>query len=323
MNQVLEELEKTGIVPVITIDDAEKAAPLAKALAAGGIPCAELTFRTAGGEEAMRRIAAEAPGVLLGAGTVLTADQVDRAAAAGAKFIVSPGLNPKVVARCAEKGVPVIPGCATPSDIERALEAGLEAVKIFPAEQSGGLDYIKALAAPYPNLKFMPTGGINAQNIAAYIAFDRVLACGGSWMAGADLINAGAFEKITALCREAVWSLLGFSMAHVGVNAQNGEEAFRAAKLLEALFGFIPRPGPAGNSIFAGDGVEIMKSPGPGACGHIAVRTNSITRARAFLERSGVSFRPESAKTDDKGALYLIYLRDEIAGFAVHLVQKR
>jgi 2-dehydro-3-deoxyphosphogluconate aldolase/(4S)-4-hydroxy-2-oxoglutarate aldolase len=169
----------------------------------------------------------------------------------------------------------------------------------------------------------MPTGGINARNIAAYIAFDQVLACGGSWMAGADLIGAGDFERITALCREAVWSLLGFSAAHVGINAQNEAEALGTAKLLETLFGFAPRPGAGGGSVFAGEGVEIMKTPGPGARGHIAVRTNSITRARAFLERAGVSFRPESARTDAKGALFSIYLKEEIAGFAVHLVQKR
>jgi 2-dehydro-3-deoxyphosphogluconate aldolase/(4S)-4-hydroxy-2-oxoglutarate aldolase len=322
VDQVLEELGKMGLVPVITIDDTEKALPLAGALMAGGLPCAEITFRTAQGEDALRRITAEAPGILAGAGTVLTAGQVDRAAAAGAKFIVSPGLNPKVVSRCREKGLPVIPGCASPSDMERALELGLEAVKFFPAEQAGGLDYLRAVAAPYPGLKFMPTGGINARNAAAYIAFDRVLACGGSWMAGADLIRAGDFEKITALCREAVWSLLGFSVAHVGINVRDGDDARGAVKLLEALFGFVPRPGP-GASVFAGEGVEVMNPPGPGTHGHIAVRTNSILRARAFLERAGISFRPETARTDAGGALSAIYLTEEIAGFAVHLVQKK
>jgi len=204
MHKVLEEIGKTGIVPVIKIDDVEKAVPLARALIAGGIPCAEITFRTAQGEEAIRRIAKEVPGILLGAGTVLTTDQVDRAIAAGAKFIVSPGLNPKVVAHSVQKGIPITPGCANPSDIEQALEFNLEVVKFFPAEQAGGLEYIKAVAAPYPNVKFMPTGGINAENIVRYIAFEKVLACGGSWMAGADLINSGDFETITALSRAAV-----------------------------------------------------------------------------------------------------------------------
>jgi len=204
MHKVLEEIGKIGIVPVIKIDDVEKAVPLARALIAGNIPCAEITFRTAQGEEAIRRIAKEAPGILLGAGTVLTTDQVDRAIAAGAQFIVSPGLNPKVVAHCVQKKIPITPGCANPSDIEQALEFNLDVVKFFPAEQAGGLEYIKAVAAPYPNVKFMPTGGINAENIVRYIAFEKILACGGSWMASAELINSGDFEKITALSRAAV-----------------------------------------------------------------------------------------------------------------------
>jgi 2-dehydro-3-deoxyphosphogluconate aldolase/(4S)-4-hydroxy-2-oxoglutarate aldolase len=321
MHHILEELGKIGIVPVITIEDVEKAVPLAQALIAGGIPCAELTFRTAQAEEAIRRIAAEVPGILLGAGTVLSAEQVDRALAAGARFIVSPGLNSKVVAHCAGRDIPIIPGCANPSDIERALEAGLEVVKFFPAEQAGGLDYIKAIAAPYPGLKFMPTGGINARNIASYIAFEKVHACGGSWMAGADLVKAGDFEQVTRLSREALWSLLGFSMVHLGINAGTEEAAQKAVRQFTALFGFAAKPGAA--SIFAGDGIEIMKSSGRGTHGHIAIGTNSVSRARAFLERAGFSFLPESAKTGDHGVLSAIYLKDEIAGFAVHLVQKK
>jgi 2-dehydro-3-deoxyphosphogluconate aldolase/(4S)-4-hydroxy-2-oxoglutarate aldolase len=207
MHEVLKELGKIGIVPVIKIDDAEKAVPLARALAAGGIPCAEITFRTAQGEEAIRRIAQEVPGILLGAGTVLTTDQVDRAAGAGAKFIVSPGLNPKVALYCIEKNMPFAPGCVTPSEIEQALEFGFDLVKFFPAEQAGGIEYIKAVSAPYPNIKFIPTGGINADNIFRYAAFEKIHACGGSWMASAELINSGDFDKITALSREAVASL--------------------------------------------------------------------------------------------------------------------
>jgi len=204
MNTIFEELGKIGIIPVIAINDVEKAVPLAKALAAGGIPCAEITFRTAQGEEAIRRITAEVPEVLVGAGTVLTCDQVDRAVNAGAKFLVSPGFNPKVVAYCVEKGILIAPGCATPSEMEQALEFGLDVIKFFPSEQAGGRDYIKAVSAPYPSLKFIPTGGINAGNIAKYLTFEKVLACGGSWMATTDLINAGDFEKITALSREAM-----------------------------------------------------------------------------------------------------------------------
>jgi 2-dehydro-3-deoxyphosphogluconate aldolase/(4S)-4-hydroxy-2-oxoglutarate aldolase len=204
MQAILETLGKIGVVPVIKIDDAEKAVPLAAALAAGGIPCAEITFRTAQGEEAMRRIRAGLPGVLLGAGTVLTVDQVDRAIDAGAQFLVSPGFNPKVVAHSVKRGALIVPGCSTPTDIEQALEFGLEVVKFFPAEQAGGLEYIKAVAAPYAQVRFLPTGGINQGNLAKYLAYDRVVACGGSWMAASELINAGDFGRITALCEEAV-----------------------------------------------------------------------------------------------------------------------
>ncbi|MDR0456772.1 MAG: bifunctional 4-hydroxy-2-oxoglutarate aldolase/2-dehydro-3-deoxy-phosphogluconate aldolase [Treponema sp.] len=318
MNSILEKLGKTGIVPVIKIDDAEKAVPLAKALAAGGVPCAEITFRTAQGEEAIRRIAGEAPEVLVGAGTVLTVDQVDRAIGAGAQFIVSPGFNPAVVSHCQRKGIPITPGCANPSDIEQALEFGLEAVKFFPAEQAGGLEYIKAVSAPYPNLKFIPTGGIHAGNIARYIAFDKVLACGGSWMAGADLINAGEFEKITALSREAVLALLGFSVAHIGINTGGHEMAAPAAALFNSLFGFALKEG--NGAVFAGNILELVTTTAPGTHGHIAIATNTIARAIAHLERGGIALDHANARKDAQGNVRAIYLKEEILGFAVHLV---
>jgi len=321
MHAILEEIKKIGIIPVIRIDDADRAVPLAKALHAGGIPCAEVTFRTAQGEEAMRRINSEFPGILLGAGTVLSVEQVDKAMAAGAKFIVSPGFNPRVVSYCVDKGIPVMPGCSTPSDIEQALEMGLEAVKFFPAEQAGGLEYIKAIAAPYSSMYFIPTGGINAQNIAKYIAHEKILACGGSWMVDAELIKAGEFDRITSLCREAMLSLLGFQMIHIGINTENEETALKAANRFSALFGFLNKAG--NSSIFSGDGIEIMKSPYLGKNGHIAIATNTVFRARAFFERQGIEFNQSSAKADAKGNLTAVYFNEEIGGFAVHLVQKK
>ena len=321
MHAVLEELKKIGIIPVIKIDDADKAVPLAKALIAGGIPCAEVTFRTAQAEEAIRRINQEVPEILLGAGTVLTTAQVDKAISAGAKFIVSPGFNPKVVAYCVEKGIPITPGCSTPSDIEQALEMGIEVVKFFPAEQAGGLEYIKAISAPYSSMYFVPTGGINAQNIAKYILFDKILACGGSWMVNADMINAGEFDKITALCREAMLNMLGFQMIHVGLNAENDAAALSAANRLCALFGFQNKIG--NSSIFSSDGIEIMKSPGYGKNGHIGFATNSVFKGKAFFERQGIEFIAESAKSDAKGNLAAVYFKEEICGFAIHLVQRK
>ena len=203
MNEILERIQKTGIIPVVALEDVKDALPLAQALCDGGLPCAEVTFRTAAAEESIRLMSEKFPDMLIGAGTVLTIEQVDRAVAAGARFIVSPGFNPKVVKHCVDKGIPITPGCSCPSDIEQALEFGLDVVKFFPAEPSGGLKMIKALAAPYNMVKFMPTGGINATNVKDYLAYDRILACGGSWMVKGDMIKAGDFEKITVLAKEA------------------------------------------------------------------------------------------------------------------------
>ena len=197
-------IRKTGIVPVVVLDDAKDAEPLAEALIRGGLPCAEVTFRTAAAEESIRRMTEKFPEMLVGAGTVLTTEQVDRAVAAGAKFIVAPGLNPVTVKYCLEKGIPVFPGVLTPSEIEQALSLGLQVVKFFPAEPSGGLKMIQAIAAAYVGLKFMPTGGINAKNVGEYLADEKhILACGGSWMVKKDLIAAGEFGKIEEMAREA------------------------------------------------------------------------------------------------------------------------
>lgn len=204
MENVLKKIEAAGVVPVIAIDSADKAVPLAKALIAGGIPCAEITFRTAAGPEAIRRIAQEVPEVLVGAGTVLTSRQADEAVAAGARFVVSPGFNPRVVDHCLANGVHIVPGCATPSDMEQAVERGLAAVKFFPAEPAGGIAYLRAVAAPYPMLRFMPTGGIAPDNLAQYLAFPKVFACGGSWMVQRELVAQGCYERISELCKQAV-----------------------------------------------------------------------------------------------------------------------
>lgn len=204
MNTIIEEISRIGIVPVVVLDDAEKAVPTAKALRAGGINCAEVTFRTAAAEAAIKNITAALPDMLVGAGTVLTTEQADRAAAAGARFIVTPGYNPKVVDHCIAKGIPIVPGCMDTHAIELAIEAGLDTVKFFPAEAAGGLPMIKALAGPYTGLKFMPTGGINADNLTEYLSFKKVIACGGSWMVKSALIEEERYDEITRRTKEAV-----------------------------------------------------------------------------------------------------------------------
>lgn len=203
MNEVLERLGKIGIVPVLVLEDAKDAYNLGRALMEGGLPCAEVTFRTEAAEESIRILSRTYPEMLLGAGTVLSIEQVDRAVKAGASFIVSPGTNPEVVEYCVKKNIPIVPGTCTPSNVETCLEYGLELVKFFPAEPCGGLDFIKAIAAPYTGVKFMPTGGINAGNVKEYLKYDRILACGGSWMVKKDLIKAGDFDTIKELTQEA------------------------------------------------------------------------------------------------------------------------
>ena len=192
-----------AVVPVVVLNNADDAVPLADALIKGGLPCAEVTFRTDAAEESIRRICESFPDMLVGAGTVLTTEQVERAYKAGAKFIVSPGFDPEIIDCCISIGLPVLPGCITPTEIAQAVKRGLKVVKFFPAEQSGGVAMIKAMAAPYSMVKFMPTGGISTKNLADYLSCDKILCCGGSWMVKEDLIKSGSFDKITDMTREA------------------------------------------------------------------------------------------------------------------------
>lgn len=204
MKTIAEQFYEYGVVPVVVLEEAKDALPLAKALVEGGLPCAEVTFRTEAAEESIRLMSEKYPEMLVGAGTVLTTEQVDRAAAAGAKFIVSPGFDPEIVDYCLEKKIPVFPGCITPSEVAQAVKRGLQVVKFFPAEQAGGVAMIKAMAAPYTMVKFMPTGGISAKNLKDYLSFGKILCCGGSWMVKGDMIRNGEFDKIREMTKEAV-----------------------------------------------------------------------------------------------------------------------
>ena len=240
MDKICEELYKIGIVPVIAIDDAKDAEPLAKALINGGLPAAEITFRTAAAEDAIRIISEKFPQMIVGAGTVLNKDQADRAKKAGAKFIVSPGFNRSNVEYIMSLGVPVVPGCATPGEVEQAIELGLDCVKFFPAEQNGGIAMIGAMAAPYGNMHFMPTGGINLSNINDYLSFDKVFCCGGSWMVKKDLISAGKFDEIEKMTRAAVKAMLRFTVeakdGHLEATCKNLDRAVYHLKRQGASF---------------------------------------------------------------------------------------
>jgi 2-dehydro-3-deoxyphosphogluconate aldolase/(4S)-4-hydroxy-2-oxoglutarate aldolase len=258
--------------------------------------------------------------MLVGAGTVLTCEQVDKALAAGAQFLVSPGFNPEVVKYAISKGAAILPGTATAGEMEQAMALGLSVVKFFPAEQNGGVAKLKALAGPYKTLKWMPTGGVSTKNMMDYLSFDQILACGGSWMVKKDLIEGEKWDEITRICKEAVKTMLGFSIHHVGINCENADEAANSAKFLCAAFGLDYKDG--NSSIFAGSAVECMKAPYLGAKGHIAIGTNSVDRAVYHLGLQGVEFDESTRKTDAKGKTKAIYLKGEVSGFAIHLVQK-
>lgn len=321
MNDVLKKLSDIGIIPVAKIDDAQKAVPIAKALCDGGLPCIEVTFRTDKAEESIRRITESLPHVLVGAGTVLTTEQADRAVEAGAKFIVSPGFNTKLVSHCLEKNITVIPGCSSPTDIEAAMSFGFDVVKFFPADALGGVKYIKAVSAPYSGIKFIPTGGINEKNLNEYLSCPNVIACGGSWMLKESLMQEGAFDQITALTREAVKAMMGFELIHVGINCENDSEAYQTAVLLCNLFGLEPRE--TNLAIFAGKYFEVMKTPYRGKNGHIAIGTNCLERGVAYMESRGFKMDIEGASKDKEGKLTgPVYFEQEIGGFAFHLIQK-
>lgn len=203
MKGITERFEKLGVVPVVVLEDAKDAVPLATALVEGGLPCAEVTFRTEAAEESIRLMTEQFPEMLVGAGTVLTVEQVDAAVRTGAKFIVSPGFDAEIVDYCLKNEIPVFPGCISPSEVAQAVKRGLKVVKFFPAEPAGGISMIKAMAAPYTGLKFMPTGGINAKNLGEYLSCDKIVCCGGSWMVKGELVKTGEFNKIRQLTEEA------------------------------------------------------------------------------------------------------------------------
>lgn len=314
-------LALAGLIPVIKVDRAQDAVPLCGALARGGLPVAEITFRTAAAEEAIRLVHDALPDVLLGAGTVLTPNQADRAWAAGARYIVSPGLNPRLVKHCLDKGYAILPGCSGPSDIEAALELGLHTLKFFPAEALGGVSMIKALLGPYHHVKFVPTGGISEKNLGDYLAVPGVIACGGSWMLPNDAVASGDWSRIERSAAEAVRLILGFELRHVGLNNGDSEAAAQAAAKLSLLTGWpILQDGPV--SCFVGGGFEVMKRQGRGLHGHIAIATNSVLRAKWHLERRGFAFDEGSVALDAEGKPRLIYLQEEIGGFAIHLTAK-
>ena len=321
MNAISEKISSIGVVPVIKLNNPERdAVNLAKALVAGGVPVAEVTFRAAGAATAIKLMSDNVPEMLVGAGTVMTTAQVDEAIAAGAKFIVTPGLDIEIVKYCQEKGVEIYAGCTTPTDYHAAYKLGLQVLKFFPAEQSGGLAKIKAMSAPYGNIKFMPTGGVSLDNVNDYLASNKILACGGSFMVKESYIDNDNWDEITKLTRQSVSLMLGLKLGHIGINNENEAEAKATANALALLMGqSIEKESAKG--MFVGTEFEVLKANGRGKNGHIAILTNSVDRAVYHLTRRGVKFDMDSATFDKDGSMKFIYLAEEINGFAYHLVK--
>lgn len=321
MNEVLKKVSDIGIIPVIAFNRVEEAVPLCKALVAGGLPAAEVTFRTACAEECIKIISKEVPEMLLGAGTVLTIEQADKAMAAGASFIVAPGYDPKVTQHVIDKGGLMMPGTATAGEMQQAMNQGCSTLKFFPAEANGGVAMLKNIGAALKSAKWMCTGGVNAKNVNDYLGYDQIVAVGGTWMCKSDMIKAEKWDEITAMCKEAVKTMLNFKLIHIGLNCADEAEAERVAKLFCALFDMEYKAG--NSSIFAGTVVECMKKPYLGKNGHIAIGTNSVDRAMYQLGRKGIEFNLDTLKTDDQGRATVVYLKDEIGGFAIHLVKNK
>ena len=307
-----------GLVPVIKLDSPDTAVPLCRALFDGGIDVAEITFRTDAAEESIKRVYAELPEVYVGAGTVSNVETAKKAIAAGAKFIISPGSNAGVIAYCVENGIPVFPGVSSATDIETCIGYGLKTVKFFPAETSGGIAAIKALSGPYPNLTFMPTGGIGEQNLLDYLNFGKIAACGGSWMVKDDLVKAGDFAAITELTKRAVLKMHNFRFAHMAINTDSNADAVGLAGVFDSIFATGARETSAG--AFAGDFIETIGNRNIGEHGHIAFRTTNVKRAIAYLKRIGIQIDESSIKGPEN-APTLAYLQESYGGFKVHIVQ--
>lgn len=318
---VLEKIGLAGLVPVVVIDDAADAEPAARALLKGGLDVMEITMRTAAGLDAIRKVKESCPEMLVGAGTVLSAARAKEAAGAGAQFIVAPGLNPEVVEWCLESGLAVTPGCVTPTEIERALSYGLKILKFFPADVYGGVKGCKALYGPYKSegVKFIPTGGVDLGNLKEYTNQPFIHAVGGGFLCKTDDIAAHNFDAVTHAAQKAVEVLLGFEFDHMGINTDSAAKSEETVGLFEKAFGFASKYGNSSN--YAGPSLEVTKAAGPGAKGHIAVKTNSIPRAVHYLRRRGFETDAETAKYKGE-KMIAVYLKEEYAGFAVHLLEK-
>lgn len=318
---VLDRIGRTGLVPVVVLENAEDAIPTARALLAGGIDVMEITMRTEAGIASIKAVSERVPEMLVGAGTVLTLEKCKESVEAGAKFIVSPGFDPIIVHWCIDNNITITPGCVTPTEIIAALNAGLKVVKYFPANIYGGVQGCKNLYSPFKSsgLKFIPTGGVNNDNLGDFADKPFIHAVGGGWLCNTAYVKNQNFAAITQIAGAAVEALLGFEVAHIGINSLDEESAKTTGRRLRETFGFPVEEG--NSSSFATKFIEIMNSNYLGKNGHIAVRTNNILRAIQVLEKRGFEFDMKTAKYKGENII-CVYMKEEIGGFAMHLLQK-
>lgn len=307
-----------GIIPVIALKDPKKALPLAKALVEGGIPAAEVTFRTDAALEAIETMSKAYPDMLVGAGTVLSVANAEKAVKAGAKFIVSPGFDPEVVDWCIAHKVPVSPGLCTPSEIQQAIKRGLSVVKFFPAEASGGVGMLKNFAGPFGGMKFMPTGGINLSNLADYAKCPNVISVGGTWMVKSDKIEAEKWDEITQMCKDAEKALQGLTLVHVGLNNPDAKAMNESVASFEKLGMAVSKAG--SSSTFMDGKIEVLNKKMWGTNGHLAFSCYDVDRTMNYLAQFGFHPIEESISKDARGTK-VCYFKEEINGFAIHLVR--
>lgn len=310
-----------GLVPLISLEDANDAVPLGKALVAAGVPIAEITFRTAAGSAAIEKAVLEVPELLVGAGTIHDIPHAKEAFDKGAKFIVTPSFNREVIDWCLGNGIDIIPGTATPVEVEEARALGLKTCKFFPAEAYGGTKTLKALAGPFADIKFMPTGGVNENNMLDYLSLTNVAAIGGSFMAPEKLIEEKNWSAITAASKAVVKKMLGFELGHIGIHAQDANNANQIATALSDMFlqEKIEFPG----AYFAGSLAEIVKTPFFGDKGHICIDTIDMERALAYFSNQKISFKEDSWIKDENGNVKVVYLQEQVGGFSIHLRKKQ
>jgi 2-dehydro-3-deoxyphosphogluconate aldolase / (4S)-4-hydroxy-2-oxoglutarate aldolase len=319
-NRVLEMLGKIGLVPLAVLDAAKDAVPLAEALKAGGVETMEITFRTDCTLEAIQAVKKQTPDFLVGAGTVLTVEQAKNAVKYGADYIVMPGFSAEIVDWCLENEIPVIPGCVTATEVQAAVAKELSVLKFFPAESCGGAKACAGLAGPFRKVRFLPTGGVDFCNLSDYVGKDYIFAIGGSWLCPKEDVTAGNWDKITETVKKSVQKLLGYEVAHVGINTNSPQEAGTISEKLSGLFGFQKSRGAL--STFVGTGFEVNHSIGLGSNGHIAIDTNSVARAEYYLSKKGITFCEES-RVMNGSKTAVVYLQQEFGGFAIHLRQRK